>query len=167
MFLQREIFTWRLFRRLRILLELFVDNLFHGHLRLQVSDDEIDSHCIPTTKGDDDVGVFHSWLDEFIIATFDEPIVLCKHILNGPSSISDVSLDSPRQSNVIVGKHENLQVHKISEPLFIQAHDTFENDQRLAFYSQHFSFNSFMGCKVINWDIDVVVIQQFGDRFIG
>ena len=108
--MHRELFTWRRIRGIRVLL-LFVDNLFHGHFRLQVGDDEIDSHCIPTTKWDNNVGVFHGRLDKFIVAAFDEPVVLSEHILNGPSPISDVSLDSPRQSNVIVGKHENLQVH--------------------------------------------------------
>ena len=85
------------------------------------------------------VCVFHGGFDELIIAWLNKFIVLLKDILDSSASLRDISLDSPRQTDVVVGHHKDLQVHQVPEPLLIEGENSLKYNQGLAFHSLSYS----------------------------
>ena len=107
-------------------------DLIHGHLVLKVTHNKVNSDDVRFAMGDDDVDELHDWFDKLIIGCLDKSIILGEHTLNRSSSLGNVPLYSPFQSNIVIGHHKHFQVHQLSEPLLIEGHDSLEDKEWLA-----------------------------------
>ena len=75
------------------------------------------------------VCIFHRWLDEFDKGRFYEPVVRLEDAFDGPATLHYVPQHTPRQTNVIICMHENLQIEQIIDLLIVKAEDALEDYQ--------------------------------------
>jgi hypothetical protein len=67
--------------------------LNQAHSDHEVLNEHVDSVVVFSVKGDDNVSVLHSGLDEVIVGWLNEAIVLGEHVDHSAATISDVSLN--------------------------------------------------------------------------
>ena len=71
------------------------------HFDFQVLTEHIYSIGILCAKWNDDVSVLHSWFYEVVICRLHESVVLFEHINHSSTSLGNVSLNTPRESDVV------------------------------------------------------------------
>ena len=70
-----------------------------SHLDFEVLDQHIDGIVVSCAERDNQVGVFHSWLDEVVVGGFDEAIVLGENIDDSASTLCNISLNLRQKTN--------------------------------------------------------------------
>ena len=115
---------------LNFLIEV-INKIVHRHLGLQIGNHEVDSDGVGAAVRNYYVCVLHGGFNELIIGRFDKPVVLRQHVFYCPAALSDVSLDSATQADVVVRHHKDLQVHQVSEPFLVESEDTLEDEEGL------------------------------------
>ena len=64
-----------------------------SHLDFEVLDEHIDGIVVLCAERNDQVGVFHGWLDEVVVGGFDEAIVLGENVDDSTSALCNISLN--------------------------------------------------------------------------
>ena len=86
-----------------------------GKPMLKVGHDEVDRDCViimlsGTASWDDDIRVLHGWFDELHEGWLNKTVVGLQYTLNCSSAVDDVSHESTRQTDIVIGVHKDLEV---------------------------------------------------------
>ena len=74
----------------------------------------VDCDLISPPPGDDDVCMTSRRMDKSKMHWPDCGLILPQYTLDGPSAFADVSPNTSQQPNVIIGVHEDFDVHQIT-----------------------------------------------------
>ena len=93
-------------------------------------------HRVESAFGDDDVGVFLRRFDELLVHGFDGRGVLRDDRLHRATAFADVAQDTPRQPNVRIGVHIDLDIHQVAQLPVLEDQDAV-HDNHLRRLDQH------------------------------
>ena len=99
-----------------------VHNEIYSNLVLRILD-------VGATPRHDDIRVLHGWLHKLHKGWLHESVVGLEHSIYRPATFRDVALQSPRQSNIVIRVHKDLQVQLLVDFVVIQAKDALKNHQ--------------------------------------
>ena len=122
--------------------QLFGSEIVNAYPGFQVLENKVNCNCIRASVWDNNICILHRGLYKLIITRLNESIILHQHVLDSSAAFIYVTLDSARESDVIIGHHKDFKVHNISESFFIQRHNSLENQDRLSVHQRLFANNS-------------------------
>ncbi len=101
----------------------------NDQVKLSVSSttyDQVDGNLVLAAPGHDDVGVRHGRRDVIIERGLDMPVVLFEDTLHFTTSLGDVSLEPPTETNVWIRVDKNLHVQEVEDFFVMEGKDALE-----------------------------------------
>ncbi len=121
--------------------------------------DHLDPDPVVASLGEDDVGVALRRFDELEVHRSHRRKVLPDHVVHGPAPVSDVSLQSPNETDVLGDIDKDLDVEERSDAWIGEKQDPVDNDD-LPRFDLHGGFSTCVRRVVIGRFLDDLAACQ-------
>lgn len=134
---------------------------FLGNLQFVVDQgvDHLEGHLVFAAVRYDDIGIAFGGFDELQVHRAYKFFVLLQHAFQAAFTFDDIAVDAAQQADIVVGIHEQLDVHQLAQLLLAEDQNTVDEDYFTWMYFLRFLAANVFG-KIVDGHVYAVAFHQ-------